>query len=336
MTLPTLFFGADGSPALYLGLLGGPFALLCLLGFQNAVNMADGADGLVIGMALGWVGLLLLHAPPELTLFLWICGASLATTLPFNLRGKLFLGDAGSYAVSVLIGMAAIHTYNASADLSAANVMLWFILPVADCLRLIGTRLRMGRSPFEPDRNHLHHRLAAVMPQRAALAAARGGRGTAAAPGAAARILGDAGVPVHPADHVAGAAPVCLEQASLSRPATAGVEPEFAMGRAEAVSPQIVPVILSGGSGTRLWPLSRSLYPKQFLPLASERTLLQETLLRVAGGGRFADHSCQDTGCFRSIVIHSGLILLCHFFKGLTIRRGKSVGRLAFARIQGG
>src|SRR5690606_29763494 len=109
-------------------------------------------------------------------------------------------------------------------------------------------------------------------------AAARSGRGTAPAPGAAARILGDAGVPVHPADHVAGAAPVCLERASLSGPATAGVEPEFAMARAEAVSPPIVPVILSGGSGTRLWPLSRSLYPKQFLPLASERTLLQETL----------------------------------------------------------
>ncbi|MFH7321507.1 mannose-1-phosphate guanylyltransferase/mannose-6-phosphate isomerase [Desulfurivibrio sp. D14AmB] len=45
----------------------------------------------------------------------------------------------------------------------------------------------------------------------------------------------------------------------------------------------IVPVILSGGSGTRLWPLSRELYPKQFLPLAGERTMLQETALRVAG-----------------------------------------------------
>jgi mannose-1-phosphate guanylyltransferase/mannose-6-phosphate isomerase len=43
------------------------------------------------------------------------------------------------------------------------------------------------------------------------------------------------------------------------------------------------PVILCGGSGTRLWPLSRALLPKQFLPLASERTLLQETVLRVAG-----------------------------------------------------
>lgn len=43
----------------------------------------------------------------------------------------------------------------------------------------------------------------------------------------------------------------------------------------------MVPVILSGGSGTRLWPLSRPLYPKQFLALHSENTLFQETALRV-------------------------------------------------------
>lgn len=45
----------------------------------------------------------------------------------------------------------------------------------------------------------------------------------------------------------------------------------------------IIPVILSGGAGTRLWPLSRELYPKQLLPLVSERTMLQETVLRLAG-----------------------------------------------------
>ncbi len=45
----------------------------------------------------------------------------------------------------------------------------------------------------------------------------------------------------------------------------------------------ILPVILAGGSGSRLWPLSRSLYPKQFLPLTSEKTMLQETLLRLNG-----------------------------------------------------
>ncbi len=45
----------------------------------------------------------------------------------------------------------------------------------------------------------------------------------------------------------------------------------------------ILPVILSGGAGTRLWPLSRELYPKQLLPLASELTMLQETSSRLSG-----------------------------------------------------
>lgn len=45
----------------------------------------------------------------------------------------------------------------------------------------------------------------------------------------------------------------------------------------------IVPVILSGGSGTRLWPLSRSAYPKQFLPLVEESTLFQSTVQRLSG-----------------------------------------------------
>jgi mannose-1-phosphate guanylyltransferase/mannose-6-phosphate isomerase len=45
----------------------------------------------------------------------------------------------------------------------------------------------------------------------------------------------------------------------------------------------LTPVVLSGGSGTRLWPLSRELYPKQLLPLVGERTMLQETLSRLSG-----------------------------------------------------
>jgi len=55
-----------------------------------------------------------------------------------------------------------------------------------------------------------------------------------------------------------------------------------------SAAPRILPVILSGGSGSRLWPMSRAHYPKQLLPLAGNRTMLQETALRVS------DPACFD------------------------------------------
>ncbi len=45
----------------------------------------------------------------------------------------------------------------------------------------------------------------------------------------------------------------------------------------------LIPVILSGGSGTRLWPASRAMYPKQLLPLTGDKTMLQATALRIDG-----------------------------------------------------
>jgi len=47
----------------------------------------------------------------------------------------------------------------------------------------------------------------------------------------------------------------------------------------------LCPVILAGGSGTRLWPLSRAHYPKQFLRLFGKNSMLHETLVRLDGPG---------------------------------------------------
>ncbi len=60
------------------------------------------------------------------------------------------------------------------------------------------------------------------------------------------------------------------------------------MSDGSAMVGRIHPVILSGGSGSRLWPLSRTLYPKQFLPLHTNRSMLVDTALRVRGP-HFAD-----------------------------------------------
>jgi mannose-1-phosphate guanylyltransferase/mannose-6-phosphate isomerase len=52
-----------------------------------------------------------------------------------------------------------------------------------------------------------------------------------------------------------------------------------------AAATRVVPVILSGGSGTRLWPVSRESFPKQFWPLLSERSMIAETARRATGAG---------------------------------------------------
>jgi mannose-1-phosphate guanylyltransferase / mannose-6-phosphate isomerase len=52
---------------------------------------------------------------------------------------------------------------------------------------------------------------------------------------------------------------------------------------------QIIPIILSGGSGSRLWPLSRKQYPKQYLQLAGTKTMLQETILRLGNSKVFTN-----------------------------------------------
>src|SRR5262245_66669542 len=81
---------------------------------------------------------------------------------------------------------------------------------------------------------------------------------------------------------------------------------------------RIVPVILAGGSGTRLWPLSRSLCPKQFLPLLKTDSLLVETCRRVSDASRFAPpivicnnrHQSLLTQQLRDASIHPETIIL--------------------------
>jgi len=80
----------------------------------------------------------------------------------------------------------------------------------------------------------------------------------------------------------------------------------------------IIPVILSGGTGSRLWPLSRELNPKQFLPLCSDQTMLQETITRLDGIDELADPIivCNEAHRFmvaqqmRDIGIHVDKIIL--------------------------
>jgi len=155
------------SPIFLSAMLGGIFTTFALVGLQNAVNMADGKNGLVLGLSVLWAGFLAWSAPAGLAAPIWCLVAALAVVFVFNIRERLFLGDAGSYGLSVVIGLLAIVTYKeAKGTLPADVIALWFWLPVLDCLRLMTQRLLRGSSPFEGDRLHFHHLLANTMPWR--------------------------------------------------------------------------------------------------------------------------------------------------------------------------
>ncbi len=138
-----------------------PFTVLCLVGLQNSINMVDGMNGLLIGLALFWTGSLMFYAPEHLMIYLQLLMLGLVILLPYNLLGVLFLGDAGSYSIGATIGVLMIYVYNqADGALPMLTVVLWLVVPVVDCLRVMVARLGDDRSPLSADENHLHHRLA--------------------------------------------------------------------------------------------------------------------------------------------------------------------------------
>ena len=155
--LAFLRFGREAE-VVVVGHLAVPFTLLCLVGLLNAVNMADGKNGIVIGLGLIWSVVLLLRLPTAMMPVMAAGTGSLLVLLWFNMRGRLFLGDGGSYALSALFGLLAIYAYNHDfARARADDVVLMFAVPVLDTIRLLVVRSLQRRSPFAGGRDHLHH-----------------------------------------------------------------------------------------------------------------------------------------------------------------------------------
>lgn len=142
------------------GWAAAPFTVLCLVALANAVNMADGRNGLVIGMALIWTLAMISASPAELPRGMLMLLACLIVAFFYNMRGKLFLGDGGTYGLAACFGLTAVwfHRYDGGL-LSEAQITSLFLIPGLDMVRLIVSRRRRGASPFAADHDHLHHHL---------------------------------------------------------------------------------------------------------------------------------------------------------------------------------
>ncbi|HVV64055.1 MAG TPA: MraY family glycosyltransferase [Rhizomicrobium sp.] len=129
-----------------------------MTGFVNSVNMADGQDGCVAGMFAIWSACIIVSGGGSTDDLAAVLLATSLAVLAFNLRGKVFLGGAGAYGVTFVFGLLILDLHNAW-EVTAETIIVWFFIPIVDCLRLMIQRPLQGRSPFEADRNHLHHRL---------------------------------------------------------------------------------------------------------------------------------------------------------------------------------
>lgn len=142
-----------------------PLTVFCLLAITNAMNLADGLDGLAGGasiLSFGLVGLLSFQGGsyPLVISTLAVTGAILGF-LRFNSHpASIFMGDTGSQFLGFILGVLVILlTQKACTALSPALPLLLLGLPVIDTASVMVKRMLEGRSPFSPDKNHIHHRL---------------------------------------------------------------------------------------------------------------------------------------------------------------------------------
>jgi UDP-GlcNAc:undecaprenyl-phosphate GlcNAc-1-phosphate transferase len=134
------------------------FIALAMAGFVNAVNMADGQNGVVLGMYTIWAGCLMLITGGTTALTAQVLFELAFVTFLFNMTSRVFIGDSGSYGVSFVFGLLAIRAHN-SWNVSAETIAVWFGIPILDCLRLMVSRALQGQVPSDADRDHFHHRL---------------------------------------------------------------------------------------------------------------------------------------------------------------------------------
>jgi UDP-GlcNAc:undecaprenyl-phosphate GlcNAc-1-phosphate transferase len=142
-----------------------PATAIIVLGVTNAINLTDGLDGLAAGctlLTLAMIAFLAYQAgnDPVLLLSVTVMGGILGF-LRYNTHPAIvFLGDAGSQFLGFITAALTIFLVErVNQALSPALPLLLLGLPILDTLWVVALRLAKGRSPFSPDRQHIHHQL---------------------------------------------------------------------------------------------------------------------------------------------------------------------------------
>ena len=149
---------------LELGVLAVPFTLFWILGAINALNLLDGSDGvattvgIILSLSLAAMALMLPNREIEAVVALALAG-SLAGFLFYNFPpASIYLGDAGSMLIGLIIGVLALRSgLKGPATIALVAPTALFAIPILDTGMAILRRKLTGRSVYTADRGHLHH-----------------------------------------------------------------------------------------------------------------------------------------------------------------------------------
>lgn len=145
-----------------------PFTVFALIGITNAINLSDGLDGLAGGttlLSLCVIALLAYQAEGNnvVVICLAVAGSIFGFLRHNTYPARLFMGDTGSQFLGFSAGVLVILlTQNANTALSPVLPLIILGLPILDTVAVMTQRIYEKRSPFSPDKNHIHHKLLAL------------------------------------------------------------------------------------------------------------------------------------------------------------------------------
>lgn len=159
--------------------LGIPLTIVVIVLIINSINLIDGIDGLASGLCImGTAGYSVVFFHRDMNIYMLLAAAMLGLLLVFYLYNtlgkpgvlKTFMGDTGSLTMGFLLSLFAIKLTTIDRPMFGGTdegayfvyAMSVILIPVMDVFRVFFARIRDGKSPFFPDKRHIHHKFMAL------------------------------------------------------------------------------------------------------------------------------------------------------------------------------
>ena len=135
------------------------FTLFCFLAFINAFNLFDGIN-LQVGIYSSYIFIILYYLSGNVLILSFFF--PLLIFLVLNFKGKIFLGNSGSYFLSFIISIFFVYFFKNFQNITSDQILAIMFIPGLDMVRLFIFRIFKKRSPFSADKNHIHHKFLVI------------------------------------------------------------------------------------------------------------------------------------------------------------------------------